>query len=54
MKFPFQFKRSNDGHMKSFECKVCKMAFQSEESLERHKNKARHFTGSIYFGKADS
>ncbi|MEP0824214.1 MAG: hypothetical protein HRF40_01885 [Nitrososphaera sp.] len=47
-------KRTADSNKKILKCKVCKMTFQSEESLERHKNKARHFTGSIYFGKQDS
>ncbi len=54
MKLPFQLKRTADSNKKILKCKVCKMTFQSEESLERHKNKARHFTGSIYFGKQDS
>jgi uncharacterized C2H2 Zn-finger protein len=37
-----------------FICKECKMVFQSKQSLKIHKNKAKHFTGSIYFGKHDS
>jgi uncharacterized C2H2 Zn-finger protein len=48
MKIPLLAKKE-----KQFTCKECKMVFQSKESLERHKNKAKHFTGSIYFGKAD-
>lgn len=32
-----------DENRKSYTCKVCKMVFQSKESLERHKNKANHF-----------
>jgi hypothetical protein len=41
-------------NQQEFVCKECKMEFQSKESLEKHKKKARHFTGAIYFGKKDS
>jgi hypothetical protein len=34
-----------------FVCKVCKMVFNTKDSLELHKRKSRHFTGLIYFGK---
>ena len=34
-----------------FVCKECKMVFSTKESLQLHKNKSRHFTGLVYFGK---
>jgi uncharacterized paraquat-inducible protein A len=46
MKIPLLAKKE-----KQFTCKECKMVFQSKESLERHKNKAKHFTGCIYLEK---
>jgi hypothetical protein len=39
---------------KQYSCKECKMTFPSKESLERHKNKSKHFQGWVYFGKGNS
>lgn len=52
---PSRDNKGNDAQLEGlkFTCKECKMMFQSKESLEIHKKKARHFTGSIYFGKQD-
>lgn len=38
MKNPFSRAKDSEG----FKCKVCKMAFTTKDSLERHKNKAKH------------
>ncbi|MGA7368415.1 MAG: C2H2-type zinc finger protein [Nitrososphaeraceae archaeon] len=38
---PFR-KKDDQKHI----CKVCKMTFQSKDSLERHKTKANH-TGAV-------
>lgn len=60
MKFPFvksssKSNKSDDvvGQDANFMCKECTMTFRSRESLEKHKNKANHHGGRIYFGKGE-
>ena len=48
MKIPF--KSEQEG---GFRCKECSMSFSSKEALDRHKKKARHYSGRIYFGSHD-
>ena len=50
MKVPLR--RGNDD-TQSYACKECRLSFTTKESLERHKNKAGHASGWIYFGKND-
>ena len=50
MKVPLR--REDDG-IQSYACKECRLSFTTKESLERHKNKAGHASGWIYFGKND-
>lgn len=45
MKNPFS---RNSTEQKENTCKVCKMTFTSKESLEIHRNRAKHF-GSVHF-----
>jgi transposase-like protein len=46
--------KAKTDNKKHFVCKECKMTFQSKDSLELHKKKARHYGGLVYFGKSDS
>lgn len=45
-KNPFS-RSSSEEKQASFQCKECKMVFASKESLERHRNKAKHF-GAVH------
>jgi len=47
MKIPFGRSSDSVQNRDKFVCKVCKMSFQSKESMERHRNKAKHF-GSVH------
>jgi hypothetical protein len=49
MKIPFRNDRERS--MQVYSCKECKLTFPTKESLERHKSKAGHSSGWIYFGK---
>jgi hypothetical protein len=51
MRLPLRKER--DESQQAYSCKECKLSFSSKESLERHKSKAGHSSGWIYFGKND-
>jgi uncharacterized C2H2 Zn-finger protein len=53
MKFPFGGSKKEAEQESIFKCKECPMSFQSKQSLDMHKQKAKHFGGRIYFGKQD-